>query len=275
VLAFEVRVRSDQEDLATAVLWECGTAGIESRAGMDDEVMLLAYFEERVGLEGDIRAGLGAVNGARLQPVPVPDVDWVARFREGFRSFQAGGFEIVPVWEARPARPEVLVVDPGRAFGTGTHQTTRLCLAAISGLSAERPLGRVLDVGTGTGLLALAAARKGAVGVIGVDNDPEAIGSAAEHARLNAVELSLVQGDGARPFAAHSFDLVLANLTTPLLLAQSEALGAVLRPGGILVLSGLLMEDVGQVQAAYRPLGALTTATDGEWASLRVRAARP
>jgi ribosomal protein L11 methyltransferase len=166
------------------------------------------------------------------------------------------------------------VVDPGRAFGTGTHETTRLCLAAIEALSEAGPLGRVLDVGTGTGLLALAAARKGAGGVVGVDNDPEAIGSAAQHARLNAVELRLVQGDGARPFAAHSFDLVVANLTAPLLLAQSEALAAVVRPGGTVVLSGLLVEDVGQVQAAYRPLGAVTTATDGEWASLRVRAAR-
>jgi len=271
MLAFEVRVRSDQEDLATAALWECGTAGIESRAGTDGEVVLLAYFEGRAGVEGEIRAGLERIGGARLCPVPVPDVDWVARFREGFRSFHAGGFEIVPVWEVSGARPDRLVVDPGRAFGTGTHKTTRLCLAHLEALSAAGPLGRVLDVGTGTGLLALAAARQGALLAVGVDNDPEAIGSAAHHARLNAIDLHLILGDGARPFAARSFDLVLANLTAPLLLAQSDALAAVVRPGGTVVLSGLLVDDLDEVQAAFRALGPATPAIDGEWASLAVR----
>jgi ribosomal protein L11 methyltransferase len=263
--AYEVRVAEGQEDAVTAALWECGTAGVEHRGAV-----LLAYFEERSGLESEIRA---ALDGAEVREVPVPDVDWVARFREGFRPFRAGGFEIVPVWEGRDAGDDVLVVDPGRAFGTGTHETTRLCLGAIESLAVEGPLGRVLDVGTGTGLLALAAARRGARAVIGVDNDPEALASAARHARLNGVDLHLVQGDGAVPFAAGGCDLVLANLTAPLLLAQRPALGAAVRPGGAVVLSGLLVEDEPAVRAAYESLGPVAARLDGEWASLLVRAA--
>jgi ribosomal protein L11 methyltransferase len=270
--AFEVRVPSDQEELATAALWECGTVGIEARDGG----VLLAYFEERAGLQPEIQEALGAVQGVEVREVSVPEVDWVARFREGFRGFRAGGFEIVPEWEAGAlaGKEDVLVVDPGRAFGTGTHETTRLCLAAIEALAGKGPLGRVLDVGTGTGLLALAAARRGAARVVGVDNDPEAIGSAARHAKLNSIELSLVLGDGARPFARGSFDLALANLTAPLLLAQREALAAVVRPGGAVVLSGLLLEDVPDVRAAYEGMGPAIVSTDGEWASLLVRAGR-
>jgi ribosomal protein L11 methyltransferase len=260
-------VPQGQEELATAVLWECGTAGVEERGAV-----LLAYFEERAGLEEELRAALG---GGEVQEVPVPEVDWVARFREGFRALRAGGFEIVPEWEAGEARSDRLIVDPGRAFGTGTHETTRLCLGAIEALAAEGALGRALDVGTGTGLLALAAARRGADLVVGVDNDPEAVASAARHARLNAVDLRLVLGDGAAAFRARSFDLVLANLTAPLLLAQREALAAVVRPGGTVVLSGLLLDDEPAVRAAYDGLGAAAPARDGEWASLVIRAGAP
>ena len=264
--AFEVEVAGGQEDLVTAELWERGTAGIEAREGV-----LLAYFEERAGLAEELRA---ALPGVEVREVAVPVVDWVARFREGFRAFRAGGFEILPVWESSgsEARDGVLLVDPGRAFGTGTHETTRLCLAAIESLAQRGPLGRALDVGTGTGLLALAAARRGAARVVGVDNDPEALASAARHAALNGVELALVQGDGARAFAPRSFDLILANLMAPLLLAQRDALRAVVRPGGWLVLSGLLVGDVPEVREAYAALGSPTVATDGEWAALMVSA---
>jgi ribosomal protein L11 methyltransferase len=79
--------------------------------------------------------------------VPVPDVDWVARFRDGFRALRSGRFLIAPAWAAPEPSPDVLLVDPGRAFGTGTHETTRLCLAALEELARLRPLGRTLDLG--------------------------------------------------------------------------------------------------------------------------------
>ena len=109
--------------------------------------MLLAYFPG----PADVAEALRALPSARLEPIAVPDVDWVASFREGFRAFDVGGFRVVPAWEPAPAGARVLRVDPARAFGTGTHETTRLCLLALEGLAAERPLGRVLDLGAGTG----------------------------------------------------------------------------------------------------------------------------
>jgi ribosomal protein L11 methyltransferase len=198
-------------------------------------------------------------------------VDWVARFREGFRAFQAGSFEVVPVWEANvaPANPRRLVVDPGRAFGTGTHETTRLCLNAID--DARGPLGRVIDIGTGTGLLAVAAARRGAGLVAAVDNDPEAVASARRHADLNSVCLLVVLGDGARPFRDSAFDLVLANLMAPLLIERRHELASLLAPAGTLVLSGLLRSDLPEVAAAYEHLGRPDLTAEGEWAALTFR----
>jgi ribosomal protein L11 methyltransferase len=265
MLAFEITLPAQQEDAVTALLWELGTAGVEVRPGpTPEQLVLLAYFEERPDLEGRL-------GGLRWRAVDVPEVDWVARFREGFRAFQAGGFRIVPEWDAAAVGARTLVVDPGRAFGTGTHESTRLCLAALEALAAERPLGRVLDVGTGTGLLAIAALRLGADLAVGLDHDADALVSARRHARLNGVRLHLVQGDGAGPIAAARFDVVLANLSEPLLRAHREELAAAVRPGASLVLAGLLAADAESLAAAYARYGRVTVSHDGEWAGLLVR----
>jgi ribosomal protein L11 methyltransferase len=252
-----------------ALLYEAGTLGVEVRPGVPGEVVLLAYFT--TGSAPDLAEVLSLVPGARVEPSPVPEVDWAARSRETFRAFTAGRFRIVPAWEAPVAGPEVIVVDPGRAFGTGTHETTRLCLSAIEELAGERPLGCVLDLGTGTGLLAVAARRLGARVVVAVDIDPDAIGSARLHARLNAVDLAVVRADGGGAFRARAFDLVIANLSAPLLRQRAGEITALAGPEGALVLSGLLAEDVADIAAAYAPLRPLETRMDGEWACLRGR----
>lgn len=272
--AFRVVVREEDEDQATAILADAGTSGIEVKPDLASSISLLSYFDDGVDLP-TLQAALKSIGTAQITQQAVPMVDWVARFREGFHAFQAGSFEVVPVWEAVGARvavhPRRLVVDPGRAFGTGTHETTRLCLAAIQAEADRRPLRRVVDVGTGTGLLAVAAARLGAGLVTGVDNDPEAVASARRHAELNAVRLFVVLGDGTRPFRADVFDLVLANLMTPLLIERREELLSLLAQDGVLVLSGLLVSDLPEVELAYSPLARASKTTDGEWAALTYR----
>jgi ribosomal protein L11 methyltransferase len=267
--AFRLTITTDAEEWSTAVLWEAGTSGIEIRTTGDSQLELLAYFPDDATDTARLQRQLPA---AGIAPAEVPQVDWVARFREGFGSFQAGRFRVVPVWELpaeRRARPaDVLVVDPGRAFGTGTHETTRLCLAALEGLAARRRLGRTLDLGAGTGILAIAAGRLGARSLVASDIDTEATAAARIHARLNRTRLSLVRADGGRGFRPASFDLVLANLTARLLLDRSAEIRSLLAPGGALVLSGLLLSDIDPVQRAFAPCGPPVRTEDGEWAAL-------
>ena len=276
--AFRVSVRILDEDEASARLLEAGTLGIEVQPSSQERATLLAYFDDET-TPADVDAALRPVRDCGpAEAVAVPDVDWVARFREGFRGFRVGSFEVVPAWDIPngrlPCDPGLLVVDPGRAFGTGTHETTRLCLRALEGQAAARPLGRVLDVGTGAGLLAVAAAKLGASVVVAADNDPEATHAALGHASLNGVALRVVQADGGRAFRARAFDLVLANLMAPLLLERQAELSALLAPGAALVLSGLLDTDVADVGKAYAKLGPPALLADGEWAAL-VFASRP
>lgn len=263
-------VPAEDEDAATALLWEDGTSGIEVRDGGEDRVSLLAYFPDAPDLEQRLSTRLATLRGARLQPAAVPDVDWVARFRDGFRTFRAAGFTITPAWEsgARSRSPECLTVDPGRAFGTGTHESTRLCLGLLRELAARAPLGRVLDLGAGSGILGIAAARLGARSVTAVDLDPEAVASARHHARLNAVDLRLVQADLADAMRPGAFDLIVANISAALLRQRRDGVLALEAP--TLVLAGLLASDVPALRDAYERAGALQTRRDGEWVALLV-----
>jgi len=250
----------------TTALWEAGTLGCEERS-LPDGPALLAYFSAGTTAE-DLGTRLAGIALARVEPVAVPEVDWVARFRESFKGFDAGGFRITPVWEEVPPGPDVIRIDPGRAFGTGTHETTRLCLGALRRLAADRALGLVLDVGTGTGLLAIAAMRLGASAAFAVDNDPECTAAARNHADLNAARIRVVRGDGAAAFRPAAFDVVVANITAPLLAARCEEIATRLAPSGVLVLSGLLAEDVRAITSAYGTLGPSRVLADGEWAAL-------
>jgi ribosomal protein L11 methyltransferase len=261
--ALSVIVEAPREDEAAAALWDSGTCGVEVRPASAGLVELVVYFEhdpDRPELER-------ALPGARVASAPVPEVDWVARFREGFRPFRVGRFLIAPCWEGTPA-PERLVVDPGRAFGTGTHETTRLCLETLEELSTRRPLGRTLDLGSGTGLLAVAAQRLGAGPVVASDVDAEATSASRLHARLNGVRLHVVQADGGSAFRAGAFDLVLANLMALLLIDRSLEIRSLLAPGGALVVSGLLLDDVPPVRQAFAACGVPRERTLGEWAAL-------
>jgi ribosomal protein L11 methyltransferase len=273
--AFDVIVPRRHEDVATAYLWECGTSGIEVRNAGRGQVTLRAYFPSARGLTGRLRARLRPLAGAALPAVPIPRVDWVARFKEGFQPRPAAGFAIVPSWLARREdRDRQLVVEPGRAFGTGTHATTRLCLQALAVLARERPLGRVADLGAGTGILSIAALRLGARSAAAVENDPEAVASARRHARLNRVRLGLVLGDLARPLQRGRFDTVLGNLIASLLHNRAAEIVALGARSARFVLSGILGDHVALLRRTYRGAGRIEVLREGEWAALVVRPAR-
>lgn len=170
----------------------------------------------------------------------VPDEDWAARSQRAQRAIRAGSFIVAPPWD-RPAEvpPGVtlIVIEPSRGFGTGHHASTQLCLRALSDLDVTG--GRVLDLGTGSGVLAMAAALKGAREILAVDVDPDAIEAARESALLNTLPTSI-------DFAVRDFresedgvyDVVLANLTGGMLMSAAACIAPLIAPGGVVVMSG-------------------------------------
>jgi ribosomal protein L11 methyltransferase len=275
VSAFRVTVPAADEDLATALLWEAGTLGVQVDLRGPDAV-LLAYFAAGAQTASAVSAALESLPVSRVEEAAVPYVDWVARFRDGFRAFDAGAFRIVPAWapELPAAGRHRLVVDPGQAFGTGTHESTRLSLAALERLCAVRRPRRVLDVGTGSGILAVASRLLGARVAVGIEIDPDALPAARDHAMLNDVDVHFVRGDGARAVRPGSCDVVLANIVAPLLVARAEEICAAARPGGDVVLAGILGAEARTVVEAFAPFmaeGPADVRTEGEWASVAFR----
>lgn len=212
--------------------------------------------------------------------VPVRQEDWAEGWKQHFGAVRLGRRLVVkPTWEAFAADPDDVIVelDPGMAFGTGTHGTTRLCLEALAALfdSPSPPLS-VLDVGTGSGILAIAAAALGAQRVLACDIDPEACRVAAENARHNGVSDRMeVTG---RPLAqlAGKFDLVLANILAEENIRLAGELVGRLAPGGALVLSGILREKEEAVAAAFAAfaLNGPQITRQEEWSCLLYRLER-
>jgi ribosomal protein L11 methyltransferase len=205
-------------------------------------------------------------DGLQLQSLqPLPDQDWVRLTQSQFEPVAiAEGFWVVPSWHAvPPGAQRVIRLDPGLAFGTGTHPTTRMCLRWLAGQAAAlaAPGARVLDYGCGSGILAIGAALHGAADIDAVDIDPAAVQATMANASANAVALRAglpEQCDG-------DYSMVLANiLATPLKLL-APLLCRRLRPGGQLVLAGILQRQADELKAAYAPWLALqvSDAQDG------------
>jgi ribosomal protein L11 methyltransferase len=187
------------------------------------------------------------------------DEDWVGQSQRAFTPIEVRDqIWIGPSWHERPEAyrqpPKMgLSIDPGMAFGTGGHATTRLCLETIVDMARQRPLGQVLDYGCGSGILGLACAKLGASGVIGVDIDPVAVRVAQANAALNldARELGLTHWQTAGDPLQGQFDLVVANILAQPLKLLAGLLLSHRRPGGWLVLSGVLSRQIVELQEAY------------------------
>jgi ribosomal protein L11 methyltransferase len=180
-----------------------------------------------------------------LQPLDVADEDWAKRSQENLRAVRVGNIIVAPPWDV----PTTIVIQPSTGFGTGHHATTRLCLAALQRLDlADRT---VLDVGTGSGVLAIAASRLGAAEVSGIDDDADAIHAAWENLALNpGAQVSLIHGDF-RQTKPSPADVVLANLTGGSLIASAEELRRLVAANGRLILSGFMTHEESSVVAAF------------------------
>jgi len=260
----------------SADLFDLGATGVEVRdregtpmPGIPlpppGRALLVGWFE---GAEAALSAR-SALGGSVAE---VPDEDWGEGWKRDFKPLDVGRVRVRPSWIVAPppAGSVEVVLDPGMAFGTGNHPTTALCLAALSGALARRPGATVLDVGTGSGLLAIAAAKLGASRVAGNDEDPVAVAVARENAARNGVDLELTGAPADQ--IPGTFDVVVANILANVLVDLAPALADKVAPDGVVLLSGILEPQEDEVRRAYLAAGLVALRAedrrDGEWSLL-------
>ncbi|HJW22594.1 MAG TPA: 50S ribosomal protein L11 methyltransferase [Candidatus Limnocylindrales bacterium] len=226
---------------------------------------------------GHLRAfGLRPIGELRTRVVD--EADWAAAWKTNFPVLRVGRRIVVkPTWRRHRAAPEdvVIVLDPGMAFGTGLHPTTRLCLLGLEALADAGRLdrARVLDVGSGSGILSIAAARLGATSAIALDIDPIAVEASAANARRNRLARRIRTRLGTLPTGDPPFDVVVANLVASLLVFLAGAIAAELRPGGSWLVSGIFADREPDVVAALGEAGLATSErwAEGDWVALAGR----
>ena len=230
------------------------------------------FFATPTARDGAARSLASSWPSLRLSPVDVPDEDWAARSQQSLTAVDAGRFIVAPPW-AIPAAPAagttLIVIEPSMGFGTGHHPTTRLCLRLLS--TIEMRGRRVLDIGTGSGVLAMAAALSGASDVLGLDVDQDAIDAARASAGLNHLPpvVRFEIGDfRAEPLPPA--DLVVANLTGGMLRLTAATLMDLKRPGGTLVISGFDESEEPAVRAAFSGVGVVERLEEATWVALRM-----
>lgn len=231
----------------------------------------------------EVTERLGHLQVFGLRPIgdldvrPVHEEDWAAAWKQHFPVLRVGRRLVIrPTWRRHRAQPGdvVLALDPGMAFGTGLHPTTRLCLAGIERWSDEGIIeGRhAIDVGCGSGILAIAVAKLGAASVLGVDTDPIAVESTIANAARNRLARRIPARRASLPTSGGPWDLVLANLIASLLVALADELAAALTPGGRLLASGIFIDREPEVRAAFEAAGLRVREQfgEGDWVALDV-----
>ena len=281
-----VSVTGDHVEAVESVLEEQGALAITLQDDADHPVLepgpgatplwpsvrLIGLFDADVPREqvtGELQRQAGIDRPDLIQWRSVDDQDWTRAWMDRFQPMQFGRrLWIVPTGMQIPfdARNTEIRLDPGLAFGTGTHPTTALCLEWLDGQDLNGTT--VIDFGCGSGILGIAAALKGAARVVCVDNDPQALEATGANALRNGVENRIVC-QSPEDYREKDSDVVLANILAAPLIALAPALAASLRPGGRLVLSGVLEEQAEEVTQAYGALGIeLDTESQDGWVRL-------
>lgn len=274
----------------SVVIEQLGDAANLDPNALEPDVTVKIYIPGRDDTNVLRRQIKDALNQANLpKPVPAPkfkkleETDWANAWKEHFKPFRVGErLWIQPSWmEAQDHGPEdvILTLDPGMAFGTGTHQTTQMCLEALERLVKLED--RVLDVGTGSGILSIAAAKLGASEVVALDTERQAVDAVLENGQINRVasKISVFQGtlSGVSP-KKHYWDLVLVNILAPVIISlfEEDDLLAYPTDNGRLVLSGLIGEQVEGVERVIHTAGGQISdeISMGDWVALIVERSR-
>ncbi len=292
-LEMRISVPDQAVDLVSQTLIDLGCTGmtaaekvldtfvVPTADSLANDPVLRAYFNYPENVDAlcqtvrqalsELAAIYPALAEIHLDYRPLADHDWASDWQQHFPPFRVGNRLVIhPSWIEWPATGDeaVLTLDPGQAFGTGTHATTGLCLEALSEhFESPCPPQRILDVGTGSGILAMAAAALGATAVVACDIDSDACRVAAENVEKNQLTHQIAITDNPLDAIPGQYDLVLANILAGENIRLAGALVEHLAPQGRLVLSGILIEQEQQVMAGFAdfPLTLLSTHHRDEW----------
>ncbi|HMV49315.1 MAG TPA: 50S ribosomal protein L11 methyltransferase [Blastocatellia bacterium] len=279
--AVEVEIARVAETAATTQLWTLNTTGVEVSEDASDFVTLRAYFDAAPDVEklrSEILRHLKLIDLPdfalrRVEAMTIADQDWLSEWKKGWEPLPIGERLLVsPSWKLDQVKDDnrvVIQIDPGMAFGTGTHETTRGCLEM---LEKHFHGGSLLDVGTGTGILAIAASKlHPGARVSAFDNDPEAVEVARENLEINGVAEEIeLEVNKLSAYQGRDFDTVLANLTADVIIPLAPDFPGVMKPQATLIVSGILREQGDGVIAALGAHGfaLLESKPDGEWVTM-------
>jgi ribosomal protein L11 methyltransferase len=258
--------------------------GLAARIAPDRPATIRAYVpafdtEATDRASETVRTALGHLQAFNLRPIGelrtriVDEADWATAWQGHFHVLHMGRRLVIkPSWRRHRKTGDQVVIDldPGMAFGTGLHPTTRLCLIALEARADRGPLGRVLDVGCGSGILSIAAVRLGATRALGVDIDPIAVEATVANARHNRVGKRVRAREGSVPTGEGPFDTVLANLIAGVLMEIAPELAGELVPGGSLIGSGIFIDREPSTRHALEAAGLEVTGrwVESDWVAL-------
>jgi ribosomal protein L11 methyltransferase len=256
-----VRVETDaRRDDALAALFDAGAQGVH-----EDGVALVTHFPPGTDM-GAVEALVhAAAPGARLTIADTPEIDWSEAWKQQITAHRIGALTLTPPWLATDSDALTIVLEPGMAFGTGEHATTRGVVRLMQ--AVVRPGSHVVDLGAGSAVLSIAAAKLGAARVVAVEMDPDAIGNAVENVQRNdaGAQVHVIEGDARSilPLVAPA-DVILANIVSSTLIELLPIIASALAQNGRAVLSGILVVERGMMLQALAERGWQVEAEDEE-----------
>jgi len=273
---YELMITAPDEsrDAIMNKMTEMGSTGF-----LEKEGKILAYFEEKadIAVICDKLSGFGDVlRSSGLDPVfsfeysLLPEKDWNENWKKSFSPIDIGeDLTIIPSWLKKDTSRIPVIIDPGMVFGTGYHETSQTCLVIIEKIAKGEQKESCLDIGTGSGILAIGAAKLGFRHVTAVDIDPMAIDAAERNVEENSLS-NVVIKEGDVTAVDGSFDLIVANLLSGILVDIAHEIVSRLNPGGKAILSGMLIDQEGDVIKAFKKAGLLLSETvvSGKWVTL-------
>ena len=269
-LSVRVRAPAHDRDAVIALLFEMGSMGVH-----EDGEVLVTHFPPPFEQEFLAQRLRRVSPRATWEMAETPDVDWSERWRDRIVRHEVGPLVVSPPWLARADEAErTIVIDPGMAFGTGDHETTRGVMRLMAGVI--RPGDTVADLGAGSAILAIAAAKLGAARAVAIEMDPDAIENAEENVARNGVSdrVAVLEGDAAvmLPLLGQ-YRVILVNIISSVITTLLPAIGDGLLPGGTVILSGVLVAEAPALRTALADGGWSVAAEDieGEWWSAIVR----